>query len=76
MDTFSWSYVLTMYLRTIGWAFVAAISFSFGIGLALKVFTWLTDIDEWKEIKNRNIGVSLIILSIIIMVGLLLYKVI
>ncbi|MCG2715962.1 MAG: DUF350 domain-containing protein [Candidatus Marinimicrobia bacterium] len=77
MDTFSWSYVLMMYLRAIGWAIVAAIGFSFGIGLAIKVFDWLsTDIDEWEEIKKGNIGVALIIISIILMIGLLVYKVI
>lgn len=77
MDTFSWSYVLMMYLRGIGWAIVAAIGFSFGIGLAIKVFDWLsTDIDEWEEIKKGNIGVALIIISIILMIGLLVYKVI
>ncbi|MCK4445734.1 MAG: DUF350 domain-containing protein [Candidatus Marinimicrobia bacterium] len=77
MDTFSWSYTLLMYLRAIGWAVVAAIGFSFGIGLAIKVFTWLSvDIDEWEEIKKGNIGVALIIISIILMVGLLVYKVI
>jgi len=34
------------------------------------------DIDEWEEIKKGNIGVALIIVSLIIMVGLLVYKVI
>ena len=66
-----------MYLRAIGWAIVAAIGFSFGIGSAIKVFTWLSvDIDEWEEIKKGNIGVALIIVSLILMVGLLVYKVI
>lgn len=77
MDTFSWSFTLFMYIRAIGWVVVAAIGFSFGIGLALKVFTWLSvDINEWEEIKKGNIGVSLIFISIILMVGFLVYKVI
>jgi hypothetical protein len=77
MDPFSWSYTLMMYLRGIGWAIVAAIGFSFGVGLAIKVFDMLSkDIDEWEEIKKGNIGVALIIVSLIIMVGLLVYKVI
>jgi len=77
MDTFSWSFTLLMYLRAIGWVIVAAIGFSFGIGLALKVFTWLSvDINEWEEIKKGNIGVSLIFISIILMVGFLVCKVI
>ena len=45
--------------------------------IALKVFDYLsTDIDEWEEIKKGNIGVSLIFISLIVMVGLLVYKVI
>ncbi|HDP68156.1 MAG TPA: DUF350 domain-containing protein [Candidatus Marinimicrobia bacterium] len=77
MDPFSWSYTLMMYLRGIGWAIVAALGFSFGVGLAIKVFDWLsTSIDEWEEIKKGNIGVALIIVSLILMVGLLVHKVI
>lgn len=77
MDPFSWSYTLMMYLRGIGWAIVAAIGFSFGVGLAIKVFDMLSkDIDEWEEIKKGNIGVALIIVSLILMVGLLVHKVI
>jgi hypothetical protein len=77
MDPFSWSYTFLMYLKAIGWAIVAAIGFSFGVGLAIKVFDWLSsDIDEWEEIKKGNIGVALIIVTLIAMVGLLVYKVI
>lgn len=77
MDPFSWSYTLMMYLRGIGWAIVAALGFSFGVGLAIKVFDWLsTSIDEWEEIKKGNLGVALIVISLILMVGLLVHKVI
>tara|TARA_B100000941_G_scaffold262508_1_gene215318 strand:+ start:199 stop:435 length:237 start_codon:yes stop_codon:yes gene_type:complete len=69
--------LLTQYLRAVGWSITAAVGFAFGIGIALKVFDMLsTDIDEWEEIKKGNIGVSLIFISLIIMVGLLVYKVI
>ncbi|MBT3216296.1 MAG: DUF350 domain-containing protein [Candidatus Marinimicrobia bacterium] len=65
------------YGRALGWSVVAAVGFAFGVGIALKVFDWLsTDIDEWEEIKNGNMGVSLIFISLIVMVGLLVYKVI
>ena len=35
-----------------------------------------TPIDEWEEIKKGNMGVSLIFVSLIVMVGLIVYKVI
>ena len=68
---------LLQYLRAVGWSVTAAVGFAFGGGIALKVFDWLsTDIDEWEEIKKGNMGVSLIFISLIVMVGLLVYKVI
>ena len=64
---------LLQYVRAVGWSVTAAVGFAFGVGIALKVFDWLsTDIDEWEEIKKGNIGVSLIFISLIVMVGLLL----
>ena len=68
---------LLQYLRAVGWSVTAAVGFAFGVGIALKVFDYLsTDIDEWEEIKKGNIGVSLIFIALIVMVGLLVYKVI
>tara|TARA_B100001996_G_C18666987_1_gene595233 strand:- start:1508 stop:1747 length:240 start_codon:yes stop_codon:yes gene_type:complete len=69
--------ILMQYARAVGWSVTAAVGFAFGVGIALKVFDWLsTDIDEWEEIKKGNMGVSLIFVSLIVMVGLLVYKVI
>ena len=49
---------LLQYLRAVGWSVTAAVGFAFGVGIALKVFDYLsTDIDEWEEIKKGNIGV-------------------
>ena len=59
---------LLQYLRAVGWSVTAAVGFAFGVGIALKVFDWLsTDIDEWEEIKKGNMGVSLIFISLIVM---------
>lgn len=68
---------LASYFWSLVWAIVASIGFAFGVGLALKVFNWLsTDIDEWAEIKNKNYGVAAIIVTLILMVGLLVHRVI
>tara|TARA_Y100001970_G_C13789178_1_gene629372 strand:+ start:99 stop:338 length:240 start_codon:yes stop_codon:yes gene_type:complete len=76
-DPNSWSGLLTQYGRAVGWSITAAVGFAFGIGIALKVFDMLsTEIDEWEEIKKGNMGVALIFISLIVMVGLLVYKVI
>ena len=76
-DPNSWSGLLTQYGRAVGWSITAAVGFAFGIGIALKVFDMLsTDIDEREDIKKGNMGVALIFISLIVMVGLLVYKVI
>ena len=65
------------YLRAIGWALTASIGFSIGIGVALTVFDKLTpDINQWSEIKAGNLGASLIITSIVVMIGLIVHRVI
>ncbi len=68
---------LIEYLRGIGWALAASIGFSLGVAIAVFIFNKLSaDIDEWQEIKNGNIGVALIEVSLIIMIGIIVYKVI
>ena len=75
-DPFGWQSVFNTYLRAIGWSIVAALGFSIGIGLALKVFDMMsTDIEEWEEIKNGNMGVSLIFITLIASVAFLIHKV-
>ena len=76
-DPTSWSGMFAQYGRSLLWAITAAIGFGLGVGISLKVFDWLsTDIDEWEEIKKGNMGVSLIFVSLLVMVGLIVYKVI
>lgn len=59
-------YTIQQYLITFGWALVGAISLAVSIGLSLKVYDKLTPIDEWEEIKNGNMGVAIIISTIIL----------
>jgi len=58
--------ILIEYLITFGWALTGAISVALSIGIALKVFDWLTPINEWEEIKKNNVSVAIIIASLII----------
>ena len=68
---------LAGYFWSLIWAVVASVGFAFGVGLALMVFNWLSkDINEWEEIKNGNYGVAAIIVSLILMVGMLVHRVI
>ncbi|MCH8927172.1 MAG: hypothetical protein IIB39_00465 [Candidatus Marinimicrobia bacterium] len=68
---------LAGYFWSLVWAIVASVGFAVGVGLSLKVFNWLsTDIDEWAEIKNKNYGVAAIMVTLILMVGILVHRVI
>ena len=77
LDPTSLGGMFAQYGRSLLWAITAAIGFGLGVGISLKVFDWLsTDIDEWEEIKKGNMGVSMIFTALIVMVGLIVYKVI
>lgn len=68
---------LVLYLRTIGWALAVSIGFSLGTALAIWIFGIIsTDIDEWKEIRDRNYGVAAIFVALIVMIGLLVMSVV
>ena len=59
-------YILEQYLITFGWALTGAISMAIALSLLVKVFMYITPIDEWEEVKKGNIGVSIIIASVVI----------
>jgi len=65
------------YLRAIGWAIVASIGILIGVSIAVISFNKLSkEIDEWQEIKNGNIGVALIEGALIVMIGVIVFRVI
>lgn len=65
------------YLELLGWILVAAVGFSLGVALAIKLFDWFsTNIDEWEEIKQKNLGMALIIGLLIFMIGLIVIAII
>lgn len=54
------------YLITFGWAITGAISMALALGIGLKLYSILTPIDEWEEVKKGNIGVAITIAAVII----------
>jgi len=58
--------IFTEYLITFGWALVGAISVALSIGISLKIFDWLTPINEWEEVKKDNRSVAYIIAALIL----------
>lgn len=41
-----------------------------GLGVLLRVFDWLTPIDEWEEVKKGNISVAVIMAAVILALGI------
>lgn len=59
-------HILEQYLITFGWALTGAISMAIALSIVVKVFSWITPVDEWAEINKGNLGVAIILASIII----------
>lgn len=64
--------ILYEYLITFGWAVTGAISMAVALPILIFVFDKFTPIDEWAEIKKGNIGVAIIIATLIIAFALVI----
>ena len=62
--------VLVDYAIAIGWGVIGAISMALGLGILLRVFDWLTPINEWEEIKRGNVSVAIIMAAVILALGI------
>ncbi|OHA58822.1 MAG: hypothetical protein A2571_00350 [Candidatus Vogelbacteria bacterium RIFOXYD1_FULL_44_32] len=62
--------IFTQYLITFGWALTGAVSMAVALSVALKIFSLITPIDEWEEIKKGNLGMAIILASVIIGIAL------
>lgn len=62
--------ILTQYLLALGWGLVGAVAMALSLVVLLKVFTWLTPVDEWAELRNGNLGIAIVMGAVIIAFGL------
>jgi len=56
----------------IGWALAGGISMAIILPVVLKIFSVINPIDEWEEIKKGNLGVALIMVSVILAVAIVI----
>jgi len=54
------------YLKTLGWGLVGAVTMAVSLWILLKVFTWLTPVDEWEELRKGNLGIAIVMAAVII----------
>lgn len=53
-------------LQALGWALVGAVSMALGLAILLRVFSWLTPIQEWEELKKGNVAVGLLMAAVVL----------
>jgi uncharacterized membrane protein YjfL (UPF0719 family) len=58
--------ILSDYLVTLGWAVVGAVGMAIALMLLLRVFTWLTPVDEWAELRQGNLAVAIVLAAVVI----------
>lgn len=58
--------ILTNALYMLGYGLIAALIMSLALGVCVKVWNWLTPVDEWEELKKGNIAVAIVLAAVII----------
>ena len=58
--------ILTNALYMLAYGIVAALIMSLALGILVKVWDWVTPIDEWEELKKGNIAVGIVLAAVVI----------
>jgi uncharacterized membrane protein YjfL (UPF0719 family) len=58
--------ILVEYLKLLGWGAVGIFTMAVSLWVLLLVFTWLTPVDEWDELKKGNLAIAIVMAAVII----------
>ena len=58
--------IIIDYLKLIGWGAVGIVTMAFSLWILLSLFTWLTPVDEWDELKKGNLAIAIVMAAVII----------
>jgi len=58
--------IIVEYLKLIGWGAVGILTMAISLWILLLVFTWLTPVDEWDELKKGNLAIAIVMAAVII----------
>jgi len=58
--------LLTQYAITFGWALTGAISMAVSLGILTKLFSMISPINEWEELKKGNMAVAVVFGAVIL----------
>lgn len=58
--------ILHNFLLLIGYGIAGSLMMSLALGILIKVWDWITPIDEWEELKKGNLAVAIVVAAVII----------
>jgi uncharacterized membrane protein YjfL (UPF0719 family) len=58
--------ILVEYIKLIGWGIVGIVTMVLSLWILLLVFTWLTPVDEWEELRKGNLAIAMVMAAVII----------
>jgi len=58
--------ILMNFIYMLGYGIVAALTMSIALGLLIKVWDWITPIDEWEELRKGNIAVAIVLAAVVL----------
>lgn len=58
--------ILMNFVYMLGYGIVAALTMSIALGLLIKVWDWITPIDEWEELRKGNIAVAIVLAAVVL----------
>ena len=58
--------IFVEYLKLIGWGIVGILTMVLSLWVLILVFTWLTPVDEWEELKKGNLAIAIVMAAVII----------
>ena len=64
--------IFVEYLKLIGWGVVGIVTMVLSLWIVLLVFTWLTPVDEWDELKKGNLAIAIVMAAVIISFALVI----
>ncbi len=57
--------IFTQYFITFGWAITGAISMAVSLGILVKLFSFITPINEWEELRQGNMAVAVVMAAVV-----------
>lgn len=58
--------IFSQYLITLGWALTGAVSMALSLGILIKIFDWISPVNEWEEIKKGNMSMAVVLAAVIL----------